>query len=52
MTGTTCVACGTTQVIKENGNYFLGNNIAAEITGTIELCVICEIAGVPEKDGE
>jgi hypothetical protein len=50
MNGQICVACGTTQAIKENGNYFLGNNIDAVITGTIELCVICEIAGVPEKE--
>lgn len=49
MNGKTCEACETIQAIKENGNYFLGKNIDVAIVGTIELCVICEIAGVPEK---
>ena len=51
MTGTTCKACGTTQAILDNGNYFLGNNIEVQITETIELCVVCEIAGIPEEVG-
>jgi hypothetical protein len=50
MNGKICQACGATQVIKENGNYFLGNNINAKIIGTVELCIICELVGVPESE--
>jgi hypothetical protein len=50
MNGKICKACGTLQVIKDNGNYFLGKKLDAEIIGTIDLCIICEIAGTPEND--
>lgn len=47
--GWACESCNGIQVVTAEGSYLIGNDLDVVVIGTVNMCVLCDLIGTPEK---